>query len=630
MQGREKEGSGASDIGDILDGIIAGHIGPSVAAAEAAYIPGQHWIEPRVRNRVWTAMAMSGRIGTPFRWQVFAEALVDFPFAQLREYVIAGIRFGFDTGTTVAEAAVRTPNLRSAGLNPAAVSEWLETEVQRGHMAVSDTPPHPFFRTCGIGLVPKPTVDGVEKFRFISDFSRADGQAVNEGIDREQFRLSMLSVWDVIDIMSEYGEDAVFSCIDCEWGYRQLDANPSVYHTQGYEWLGKFYTDFRIVFGCTSSAAIYNAVMECVEWIVQQRVDAAVGTNMAAVRHYLDDFIMIGRDRAICAIATQIMLETFAELGVPLNSLKSQLNVTRAKYLGIMVDAATAEVEMAPEKVKDLIKTLVALAASPKASMPRRDLESIIGKLTWGHNQWFLARPLINPMLHALAKQRHVHGKVKLSPGLRRNARDWIAAIETARPRPFHQRPRTLHTREVTAVQCWEGASKFVFCGDASAEHGYGWFSSIAVATQRWSSSERASAAACQGDDTSGDGEPVKNSSTLQELRCLASAVRYWLTTRPAPGATCTYLTDADNLVHLWRKGRSRLRGINSELLALGRALQENANAVRVVWHSREETLAKAADALSRGDIPSFKVLLPRHPAVGLSIGVSNEEQTVV
>ena len=108
----------------------------------------------------------------------------------------------------------------------------------------------------------------------------------------------------------------------------------------------------------------------------------------------------------------------------------------------------------------------------------------------------------------------------------------------------------------------------------------------------------------------------IKNSSTLQELRCMTSAVRHWLTTASGGSGVCTYLTDARNLVYLVKKGRSKQAGINQELLELGLELRASGRAVRVVWQSREEPLAKAADCLSRGLIPPFKQLLPMHPAL--------------
>ena len=609
---------------------------PAREAAEA-YLPGQHWTKPVLPQREWSAASMPSKVDTPFNADAFERLLKNYPLRELVEYILKGLRGGFDTGTDVKEERVDSPNLRSATLQPKAISEWLEQEVARGHMEVFDHPPHEFYRTCGVGVVPKPAgADGKPKWRLISDFSRpgSEGQQpINDGIDVEQYRLRMLSIWDVVDLMVELGADAHWSAIDCSWGYRQLPVHPAVYHCQVYYWIGedgvgRWYVDYRLVFGSSSSAGIYNSVMEGVEWIVQDRIDRELGVGEAFCRHYLDDFWSGGRSKRSCETATAIMLDTFEELGIPLQRSKSQLNVVVGIYLGVLLNARRLDLEVPAKKKKAVTKQLHLLDAKAGASIKKKELQSLVGRLTWGNLQWFRDRPLINPLLHALASQPREHGRVKITPGLERAAKQWLHVIETSPPRLFATRPRVL-AASVNAAQCWEEDSA-VFVGDASAENGFGWFGRIAVRMALWTKDERSSASACAGSSAAADGaEPIKNSSTLQELRCLADAVGYWLRTTPS-APTCTYLTDADNLVHLFRKGRSGVRAINDELHALGEKLRAGDKAVKVVWHSREDGLARAADALSRSDVAKFQVIMAEcfgqvHPAVDLGTGASGK-----
>ena len=587
----------------------------------ADYVPGQHWKPPRLPHRVWKALKLASRLGTPFVVEAFERALQDYPFPELRAYVLHGLRYGFDTGVDLPEERVFTRNLRSSELNPEAVTEWLHTEVARGHMGVFDELPHEFARTCGMGLVPKPPKDGKLRWRLISDFSRpgANGEAaVNSGIDSDQWRLKMISGWDIVDLMADFGPSCRWSAIDCSWGYRQLDVCPEVYHTQVYEWQGKFYVDYRLVFGSSSSPACYNAVMETVEWIVQQRVDKTVGKGNAAVRHYMDDFACVGRNMTTSKTATTVMLDTFKELGIPLAD-KDQLNVSVGIYLGIQYNSAAQSLQMPRKKRADVVEMLHRIIDT-KTSIKKKMLQSVVGKLTWGHAQWFQSRPLINPLLHAVMTQPRDFGSIKVRDSLRQACRDWLVAIKMTAPRPFSSRPRVLASLEDDAVRCW-GEDTAVYCGDASAEVGFGWFNRRCVGMRRWSEAEKVSASQCTGEQlVPGADKPTKNSSTLQELRCMTSAVRHWLTTASAETGICTYLTDARNLVYLVKKGRSKQAGINKELLELGVELRASGKAVRVVWQSREETLAKAADSLSRGLLPPFQQLIPEHPALVVEV----------
>jgi hypothetical protein len=593
---------------------------------------------------------MAIEIATPFKAAIFREYLAEYPFKELREYVCKGIEEGFDTGIVLPEERVTATPLKSAMENPGEVSKWLEEEVEKGHVQVSEVPPHKFFRACPIGLVPKPaTEEGQLRWRFISDFSREgpEGEtALNGGIEREEYRLRMVSVWDVIDAMDEMGEDCTFSAIDCEWGYRQLPIHPDVVHCQTYMWNNKYYSDLRLVFGSSSSPAIYNACMECVEWIVQNKVDEAIGEGNAKIKHYLDDFVAIARNAAMSEQATDIMLQVFGDLGIPLSHGKSQLNVQEGKYLGLWLESARQRLSI-PEAKREVILAELRELGDEKVeggkAWSKKRLESLVGRLTWGHAQWFASRPLINPLLHALAKQPRGHGRIKRTSGLRRTAKDWIQAIEVTPPRHFRTRPRALAMQMPDLnSSVLEVEHKAAFCGDSSAEHGFGWYNKIAIRCGKWEEEQKASADLCDGEEDLGLG-PVKNSSTLQELRCLTDAVRYWIASGERRDEVCVYFSDAYNLVHLFRKGRSRKKQINLELWDLGLELRERGLAVRVVWQRRNGSFAMAADCLSRGFVDArsspeecalkgwvscvggsgFMQVIPKHPAVYLNIGGS-------
>ena len=580
------------------------------------YTPGQFWKQPELPVRSWSAPSMPAAQGFRFDADALEAELGDFPFPALAAFVLFGLRWGFDTGTNVQEKQVSSSNLKSADQQPEAVLEWLQTEVERGHMAVFDEAPHEFYRSCGIGIVPKPDgADGEKRWRFISDFSRSgEGreESINAGIDAEQWRLKMLSVWDVVDLMAEFGDDARWSAIDCEWGYRQLDVHPDLYHTQVYEHLRRWYVDYRLVFGSSSSPAIYNAVMECVEFVCQQRIDVALGAGQAKVRHYLDDFIVIGRNLAVCKIATEIMLQTFKDLRIPLSHSKSQLNRSSGIYLGLALDSCRQHAAIPKKKKAETRQLLRVLCHKDTTSVPKKQMEKTVGKLTWGHNQWYQSRPLINPFLHALAAQPLAFGRVLVTDQIRETAEQWLLAIAETEARAFNVRPRVLALP--SSHSCWEEDAN-VFCGDASGEIGFGWFNRVAVRIKPWTTEQKSSASLCTG-FADLQGAVIKNSSTLQELRCLADAVRYWLSTEPAEGGVCTFFTDALNLVHLFKKGRSKQAGINQELLELGCDLRRSNRAVRVVWQSREDPLAKAADCLSRLNIDAFSQMRPKHPAI--------------
>jgi hypothetical protein len=138
---------------------------------------------------------------------------------------------------------------------------------------------------------------------------------------------------------------------------------------------------------------------------------------------------------------------------------------------------------------------------------------------------------------------------------------------------------------------------------DAAGEDGAGYFDSIRAVHVQWSEAERASFTLTQQDAAN------KNSSTLQELRVLGMAVADWVRTDPAVGAVFNYFTDAQNLPHVMRRGRSSIAVVNGELRRIHLLLAPRALGVRVHWNPREALCAKMADSLSRGLFAEFQRL---------------------
>ena len=585
--------------------------------AGANYYAGKGWTPPRKAKRAWKSRdRIPGKPTTPFDIDAFERLLRLHPNRPLVEFALTGLREGFDNNTELDEEFVTASPLKTAFENPGEVTKWLSTEAQRGHVFEFDTLPHEFARLCSVGLVTKKAgADGVPKWRFISHLSKAgpNGEAsVNSGISEDDYSMEMLAFWSVIELMVGLGPDCHWSACDARWGFRQVPLHPDVWHTAVYPWNGKFYVDTRLAFGSRHSPKSYDAITTCIEWIVQQRLDERFETGQAFVRHLIDDFVLPSKTLAISKIATTILEDTMAELKVPLAAEKWQRDVTNGVYLGREIDTGTETVANPPDKTDDVIGSLELLRSghwhNGKRSLRKKELQSVVGKLTWGHAVWPSARPHVNAFLRAINRQPFDGGFCRITPDMREAAAAWISAIGSIPPRPFAQRPAMLAAQTPQI-----GLSMPFACGDASGSIGYGWFTRTHVAYRRWKPSERAASETCTGVDLEGN----SNSSTLQELRCCQDAVNYWVQNRPRGSPTTfTYIGDADNLRALFKRGRSPKDGINDVMMQIGELLGPAGLAVRIVWHSRDSLWGVAADHLSRCSLPAFQELLPDHPAI--------------
>ena len=667
----------------------AGEAGPPVEDAyvgglsglrTVANTTGMDFVEPRVPVRNWTAPPIEGGATCSFNVGAFKRLLREHPVRCFRQWVLSGLQHGFDNGSEVEERLVEQLPHQSAREDMPAVRKWLLAEEERGHVQSFTKRPHPFTRACPVGLVPKG-----EKKRFISDLSAGD-DSVNASVCKAEYGIRMIRFQDVVDIAAEFGPDCHATFIDVRSAYRNVPLHPSNWHLQVYLCDGVWWVDKRISFGSTSSAFVFDRVACAIEWIAQRAIDAAVGAGNCRLVHYLDDFALLARTKRLCEAASKALLATFKELGVPMAADKTKIATQEAEYLGMRLDIRRQVVALPQDKKYKLrarLANIVDLAAPrPRArdvaavqlpgtepdaerrgpdtqrraaglgSLRKQAAEQLVGQLTWAHVTMPHHRTHINPLLAHVMRlqtrasstrlQRHAFtGSVTRE--LVDAAKVWLAALDTAPPRPFSTRPSVLHStglwlgrehamprwvRRSEATTCTAGDHAVVdggpdwVCvsapasatwnwwgdtngeawavGDAAGELGLGWFNHIRAVHRPWTASERASF-------TLGTEQLSKNSSTLQELKCLTHAVEAWVRLAPAHGAIFNFFTDAQNLGHVLAKGRSGKRPINLELRRLHAMCVDKALHVRAHWHPRACWAGVLADMLSRGGMQEFR-----------------------
>ena len=96
--------------------------------------------------------------------------------------------------------------------------------------------------------------------------------------------------------------------------------------------------------------------------------------------HYLDDFIVIGAPMTKeCANSLQILLDTCAELGIPVAAHKSTDPTTHLAFLGILIDTIKMLISLPQEKLERL-KGLLQKWKTKKCCT-RRESESLISHL---------------------------------------------------------------------------------------------------------------------------------------------------------------------------------------------------------------------------------------------------------
>ena len=124
-------------------------------------------------------------------------------------------------------------------------------------------------------------------------------------------------------------------------------------------WRGSFYFDRVLPFGLRSAPFIFNCLAEALDWIAKER-------GVTPIHHYLDDFFVAGvPDSQHCTHHLNTLTSLCTVLGIPLAEDKREGPTTCLEYLGILLDSASLEAHLPPNKLKDIHQALVLGRTAP-------------------------------------------------------------------------------------------------------------------------------------------------------------------------------------------------------------------------------------------------------------------------
>ena len=286
-------------------------------------------------------------------------------------YIIDGLRNGFDIGFTGQGTESRPNNLKSAQQNKDAVQQAINKEISRGHTA-GPFPDPPFTQThCSpIGSAPKK--DG--SVRLIMDLSQPHGTSINDGISKDQFSCEYSHFDEATDLVNKDGPGSLMCKLDIQHAYRLLPVRPDQWHHLCYYWEGNYYVDLVLPFGLRSSGAIFNQFAKLIRWIIQHHY------GVSDIINYSDDFFaVVGKVEAVASEKLRTIISAFNDMGIPLAAEKIEGPCTYIIYLGIAINSIDMTIEITPERYQDCMDLL--LNWNDRRTCTKRQMKSLIGKL---------------------------------------------------------------------------------------------------------------------------------------------------------------------------------------------------------------------------------------------------------
>ena len=271
-----------------------------------------------------------------------------------------------------------------------------------------------------------------KKPRLVIDLSRN----LNSSLHYEYFRYS--SIDDAIAI-SHRG--CWFGKMDLSNCFLSFPLHPSAWPHFVFRLDGRLYQFRRMPFGLSSAPRICTELLGVV-------AHALTNAGCHFVR-YLDDFLFVGG----CAVDVEEMMSRaaaiFGQFGLAVNPSKTEGPAQRLDFLGIEFDSIATTVACSAARMGELESELRRANRSP--FLRRRELESLIGKLSFAAQVLPGARPFMRSMHDAVQSCRRPNTPVRCTPSFRDDVRHWLHFLPIWNGR-----------------QLWRQPAPFVFESDAS------------------------------------------------------------------------------------------------------------------------------------------------------------------
>ena len=119
-----------------------------------------------------------------------------------------------------------------------------------------------------MGVIPKSEPG---RWHIIVDLSSPEGNSINDGINRELYSLSYMSVDEVVARLVRLGKGSLMAKFNLKAAYRNIPVHPDDRWLLGKAWQDQLYVDVALPFGLRSAPAIFNAVAEALSFLIKEK-----------------------------------------------------------------------------------------------------------------------------------------------------------------------------------------------------------------------------------------------------------------------------------------------------------------------------------------------------------------------
>lgn len=480
-------------------------------------------------------------------------------------YVLTGLRAGFDIGYNGLLNPIRRRNNRSARENAKGVSEAVRKEVERGHTAGPfHSPPFPVNHISPLSAVPKP--DG--STRLVFDLSQPNGLSVNDFISKDEFPTSYTHFDMATELVHLTGRGCFLTKVDIKHAYRLLPVRPEDRPLLVYYWQGKYYVDLVLPFGGRSSASIFTSFSDLVCWILRNK-------RKLTVIHYSDDFLIISVTLPDALRDLDDFKYTFLCLNIPIAEDKLVGPATDLSFCGIGINTVDMSISIPQEKVQEVLRDMPRWCT--RRTCTQTQLQSLVGKLNFFAKVIVPGRIFTRRLIDLIYTVSRPSHHITITRLAREDIHWWRELLQSWNRSSIIPNPRRLYS------------SDLMLFSDAAKYHGFGAVFGDAWIQSRWPT------------------EWAERDIDFKEFFAVYAAALTW--GEQWAGRRVVMVTDNKAITQIWAKGSTPaplLMAIMRRLFLFAAKNSFSISLKHIFGHFNS-----AADALSRFQMPRFREVAP-------------------
>jgi len=229
---------------------------------------------------------------------------------------------------------VREPKIPNYNLSDEElISESIDKLLKSGAIVESEEEVGQFVST--IFTVPKP--DGSR--RPIINLKK-----LNEFIENPHFKMESIKTASLL-----VSKNCKMAVIDLKDAYHAIPVHKDFQKYLKFRWQGKLYKYVCIAFGLCLAPFLYTTL--------NKPIIAYLRSNGVLLVSYLDDTLIIGKDKKECEHSVNLAVSLFRRLGLVVNEEKSVLEPHEMiRFLGFMINSKTMRLSLPEEKIERVIR----------------------------------------------------------------------------------------------------------------------------------------------------------------------------------------------------------------------------------------------------------------------------------